>query len=124
MESKEHSYEFTTEQRKNLDPEEQHTFIRAFKNYDKNKDGKMDESEFKNIMIDIGMRKITDDDVKSMLGDHDNDKDGVISWKEFVDMMNAFKGKDPTKFGVISSTGKAMIETKTGGRHQYAVEEV
>lgn len=71
MESKEHSYEFTVEQRKNLDPEEQQTFIRAFKNYDKNHDGHMDESEFKNIMIDIGMRKITDDEVKAMLGDHD-----------------------------------------------------
>lgn len=125
MEGKaEHNYEFTVEQRKNLDPEEQQTFIRAFKNYDKNKDGKMDQSEFKNIMIDIGMRKITDDDVKNMLGDHDQDQDGVLSWTEFVDMMNKFKGKDPTKFGVISASGKASVVTKGGGMHQYSVEEV
>ena len=124
MESKEHTYEFTTEQRKNLDPEEQSTFIRAFKNYDKNKDGQMDESEFKNIMIDIGMRKITDAEVKAMLGDHDQNKDGVLSWEEFVDMMNKFKGKDPSKFGAISEAGKATVTTKFGGVHQYSVEEV
>ena len=83
----------------------------------------MDESEFKNIMIDIGMRKITDDDVKNMIGDHDQDKDGKISWTEFVDMMNAFKGKDPSKFGVISASGKASVVSKHGGVHQYSVEE-
>lgn len=86
MES-EHNYDTTKEQQKHLNPEETQTFIRAFKNYDKNKDGHMDESEFKNIMIDIGMRKITDDQVKEMLGSHDQNKDGVLSWGEFVDMM-------------------------------------
>jgi hypothetical protein len=84
----------------------------------------MDESEFKNIMIDIGMRKITDDDVKAMLGEHDQDNDGVISWFEFVDMMNKFKGKDSAKFGVISASGKASVVSKHGGMHQYSVEEV
>jgi len=29
----------------------------------------MDDSEFKNIMIDLGYRKITDADVTKMLGD-------------------------------------------------------
>lgn len=124
MESKEHNYETTKEQQRHLNPEETQTFIRAFKNYDKNKDGHMDESEFKNIMIDIGMRKITDDQVKEMLGSHDANQDGVLSWVEFVDMMIKFKGKDPGAFGVISDAGKATITTKHGGVHQYSVEEV
>jgi Ca2+-binding EF-hand superfamily protein len=38
-------------------------FIKAFKNYDLNKDGTMDEKEFKNVMIDLGFRKITDEKV-------------------------------------------------------------
>jgi Ca2+-binding EF-hand superfamily protein len=47
----------------------------------------MDESEFKNIMIDLGFRSVTDDEVKAMLASHDTNKDGVISFDEFVDMM-------------------------------------
>ena len=57
------SYDFTFEQKKNLGPEEQTAMIRAFKNYDLNKDGTMDEKEFKNILIDLGQRKITDAEV-------------------------------------------------------------
>jgi Ca2+-binding EF-hand superfamily protein len=53
-------YEVTAEQRKNLSPQEISGFIKAFNNYDLNKDGTMDQKEFKNIMIDLGERK-TDD---------------------------------------------------------------
>jgi Ca2+-binding EF-hand superfamily protein len=74
------SYDFTFEQKKNLGPEEQTAMIRAFKNYDLNKDGTMDEKEFKNILIDLGQRKITDAEVKSILDSHDTNRDGVISW--------------------------------------------
>jgi Ca2+-binding EF-hand superfamily protein len=42
-------------------------FIKTFKSYDKNGDGVMDQSEFKNIMIDLGFRKITDEKVKELL---------------------------------------------------------
>jgi hypothetical protein len=35
--------------------------------YDKNGDNTMDQAEFKNIMIDLGYRKITDDKVAEML---------------------------------------------------------
>ena len=74
------SYDFTFEQKKNLGPEEQTAMIRAFKNYDLNKDGTMDEKEFKNILIDLGQIKITDAEVKSILDSHDTNRDGVISW--------------------------------------------
>jgi len=43
-----------------LSPQEISGFIKAFNNYDLNKDGTMDQKEFKNIMIDLGERK-TDD---------------------------------------------------------------
>lgn len=66
--------------------------VKAFKNYDKNNDGTMDASEFKNIMIDLGYRKTTDADVQKMLSDHDKNQDGVISWTEFVEMMIGMKG--------------------------------
>lgn len=71
-------YEFSMQQKQKLGPEDQSTIIRAFKNYDKNDDGVMDESEFKNIMIDIGYRKITDDKCKEMLAAQDKNSDGVL----------------------------------------------
>jgi hypothetical protein len=116
------TYEFTFDQKKNLGPEERSALIRSFKNYDTNKDGVMDEKEFKNIMIDLGYRKITDEEVQNMLASHDSNKDGVIQWSEFVDMMGKFKGQDASKFGtVIGSTAK--IEGEHGGTHSYSVEE-
>lgn len=93
--------EFTNDQKKVLTPQDQSECIRAFRNYDKNNDGTMDDAEFKNIMIDIGYRKITDDKVKTMLGESDQNKDGVLSFKEFVDMMAKMKATDDGKFGTI-----------------------
>ena len=79
--------EITNEQKKTLTPQDQSECIRAFRNYDKNNDGTMDQTEFKNIMIDIGYRKISDDKTKSLLAEQDQNADGVLSFSEFVDMM-------------------------------------
>jgi hypothetical protein len=100
--------------------------IKAFNNYDLDKNGTMDEKEFKNIMIDLGHRKITDDQVKKMLDENDTDHDGVISWTEFVTMMGKMKGEDAGKFGniVVGKHGAvASIEGAHGGTHSYSIEE-
>lgn len=123
MEDKpEMTYEFTFEQQKKLGPEERSALIKSFRNYDLNKDGVMDESEFKNIMIDLGYRKITDEEVKKMLEEHDTNKDGFIQWQEFIEMMGKFQATDSTKFGTIVGA-TATIENKEGGTHSYSVEE-
>lgn len=116
-------FTFTQENKKFLSVQEQTELKKAFKNYDKNGDGTMDCSEFRNIMIDLGHRKTTDDDVQKMLSQHDKNSDGVISWTEFVDMMISFKGDQSGKFGKIMD-GIASIETKGGGKHSYSAEEV
>lgn len=67
MESTPITFSFTFEQQKTITPQEQTAFIKTFKSYDKNGDGVMDQSEFKNIMIDLGFRKITDEKVKELL---------------------------------------------------------
>jgi Ca2+-binding EF-hand superfamily protein len=59
--------EFSFEQKKTLGPQEMTSLVNAFRSYDANSDGTMDEKEFKNIMIDLGYRKITDDKVTEML---------------------------------------------------------
>lgn len=40
----------------------------------------MDQSEFKQVMVDLGFRKIQDADVKKMLDEADFNNDGSISW--------------------------------------------
>lgn len=92
-------FTYSNEMKKALSAQEQTELINAFKNYDKNSDGTMDAKEFKNIMIDLGHRKTTDDDAKNMLSAHDKNQDGVISWVEFVDMMIKMKGDQTGKFG-------------------------
>ena len=116
-------FTFTQEHKKSLNAQEQTELIKAFKNYDKNGDGTMDCKEFKNIMIDLGHRKTTEEDAQKVLTQHDKDNDGVISWTEFILMMIAFKGDKGDKFGQIMD-GVASIETKGGGKHTYSAEEV
>ena len=75
--------------------------IKAYKVYDLNKDGHIDEKEFKNVLIDIGYRKITDQKVAEMLSEQDRNQDGVIDWHEFTTMMCSLKKTDDTKYGTI-----------------------
>lgn len=56
-------FTYTNEHKKALSAQEQTELIKAFKSYDKDGNGTMDAKEFKNIMIDLGHRKTTDDDV-------------------------------------------------------------
>mmetsp|Transcript_7936 Transcript_7936/g.13319 ORF Transcript_7936/g.13319 Transcript_7936/m.13319 type:complete len:200 (+) Transcript_7936:17-616(+) len=126
MESDPKVLEFTFEQKKTLGPQEQTALLKSFKNYDLNGDGTMDQKEFKNILIDLGYRKITDEKVKEMLADQDKNGDGVISWEEFVDMMVKMKGSDDGKFGtIVEGKGGAMAQIvgEHGGTHSYSIEE-
>jgi hypothetical protein len=101
--------EFSNEQKKNLTPQDMTSLIKSFTIYDKNGDNTMDQGEFKQIMIDLGYRKITDEKCAEMLKEQDQNSDGVISWVEFVDMMCAMKGTDDGKFGTV-------IEGKDGAQ--------
>lgn len=86
----------------------------------------MDETEFKNIMIDLGYRKTTDEQVKEMLAKQDKNNDGVISWDEFVLMMIGMKGSNEGKFGNIVEGARgamAQITDEHGGIHTYSLEE-
>lgn len=117
-------YSFSRDQQKGLSAPEQTELIKTFKFYDKNGDGTLNLEEFKNIMIDLGHRKTTDDDAKKMLTEYDKEQNGVLSWPEFVDMMIAFKGdKSKGDFGKLTGD-KAIMENKEGGKHTYSVEEV
>ncbi len=55
--------------------------------YDTDKNGYMSEKEFKNVLIDLGRRDVTDDQVKEMLNEADENKDGVLQWTEFIEVL-------------------------------------
>jgi Ca2+-binding EF-hand superfamily protein len=93
---KEFTFELTQEQKNILTPQEIAAYIKAFKNYDANHDGTMDEKEFKSILIDLGERKITDEEAAKRLADNDTNRDGVLSFSEFVNVMIKFR-KDISK---------------------------
>lgn len=77
-------------------------------------------------MVDMGYRTITDDKVHELLAAQDRNKDGVVSWDEFVLMMIGMKKTDMSKFGdlVETAAGKmAKLESAHGGIHTYSIEE-
>ena len=58
----------------------------AFKLYDLDKNGTMDAKEFKQVLVDLGRRDVTDVQVKSMLAEVDKNNDSVIQWGEFLEV--------------------------------------
>lgn len=50
----------------------------AFKLYDLDKNGSMNSQEFKQVLIDLGKRDITDAQVKEMLAEVDRNSDNQI----------------------------------------------
>jgi Ca2+-binding EF-hand superfamily protein len=95
---------YTFDEKKVLSAEDQGIYKKFFKLYDKNGDRTMDQAEFKQIMIDMGYRQITDDKVQEMLKEQDQNSDGVISWGEFKAMMVKLKSSDAAKFGELKDS--------------------
>lgn len=53
-------YEIPYTYRKLMSPEEQSAVIRSFKNFDSSKDGVIEQSEFKNLLKDMGRTDVSD----------------------------------------------------------------
>lgn len=72
------SYDVPFEMKKNFTPQEVTEMIKSFKIYDANKDGTISASEFKTVLVDMGHREVTQEQVQEMLSKVDLNKDGVI----------------------------------------------
>ncbi len=72
------SYDVSFEMKKNFTPTEITDMQHAFKLYDTDKNCTMNAQEFKQVLIDLGKRDVTDDQVKKMLADVDKNGDSVI----------------------------------------------
>ena len=58
----------------------------AFKLYDADKNGTMNAQEFKQVLVDLGKRDVTDEQVGKMLAEVDKNGDSVIQWNEFLEV--------------------------------------
>lgn len=59
-------------------------YVLIFKKFDEDKSGNMGKKELKNLLIALGNRDVTDDDVSVILDQIDTSDDDVISFAEFL----------------------------------------
>ena len=71
---------------KESEPEEE--LVEVFKIFDKDNNGHIDWYDLKTIFQELG-EKLSDDDLKEMIDEHDHDGDKSLSFEEFVRMMMA-----------------------------------
>ncbi|CAI9722192.1 calmodulin 4 [Octopus vulgaris] len=60
----------------------------AFKVFDTNKDGFINASELRHVMMNLG-EKLTDKEVEDMIREADADGDGRIDYEEFIQILMA-----------------------------------
>ncbi|KAK3265068.1 hypothetical protein CYMTET_26230 [Cymbomonas tetramitiformis] len=65
-------------------------FARAFEFFDRNNNASIETDEFRTVMMEIG-DKLTDVEVQEFFALMDTNKDGVISWVEFIGFLKEDK---------------------------------
>lgn len=73
-----------TRHQETSDPEKD--MLDVFRMFDKNGDGFITADELSLVMTNLG-QSMSDDEVREMIGEADNDGDGRIDYEEFVKMM-------------------------------------
>ncbi len=76
----------------------------AFKLYDQDKNGTMNAAEFKQVLVDLGKRDVTDQQVSGMLAEVDKNNDSVIQWNEFLEMFKQLKVSNKDLFSQVLTT--------------------
>lgn len=97
-------YEVPYGYRKVFNAEQISELLTAFKNYDTDKSGAIDDKEFKNALKAMGHDEVTDTIANELMKKVDKNNDGVIEWLEFLEMMQLVK-KTGNDFGKALSFG-------------------
>lgn len=77
---------FTSEDSYNPAPQEDEELLEAFKMFDRNGDGFISPEELKTAFINLGER-MSDREIEEMIHAADKNMDGLIDYKEFIEMM-------------------------------------
>jgi len=104
VESTAPSYDISFEMKKHFSATEITELQHAFKLYDMDKNGTMNATEFKQVLLDLGKRDVTDEQVKGMLAEVDKNNDSQIQWGEFLEMFKALKVSNKDLFSSILTT--------------------
>jgi len=100
-------------------------FIEAFKQFDLDGNGSIDNKELETVLKNIG-ETYSKAELQKQIDEVDTDKSGTVEWPEFLNILrNLSKGKSST-FGqhvVKSSKGVQKITTASGGAHSFSEEE-
>lgn len=64
----------------------------------------MNATEFKQVLLDLGKRDVTDEQVKTMLAEVDKNKDSQIQWGEFIEMFKQLKVTNKDLFSSVLTT--------------------
>jgi Ca2+-binding EF-hand superfamily protein len=101
VESTQPKYDVSFELKKHFTPQEITELQHAFKCYDTDKNGTMDMKEFKQVLKDLGKRDVTEEQVNKMMDQHDQNKDSVLSWQEFLEMFKELKLQNGEQFAKV-----------------------
>jgi len=83
---------YTKKVQYNFKPETISMIRQGFMSADSNKDDHIDIGEFGKMMKSFGHDELTEDKMKAVLAKFDTDKDGKISWLEYIDCYGECKG--------------------------------
>lgn len=111
--------------KKVFSPEECTSLVRTFKSYDRDKSGKIDAKEFRQVCKDLGHGDITDEKINELFSRADKNSDSVIDWEEFLTMMQSVFMKIEKSFGAATQTAAGAGAKVQGaiGTHTYLLEE-
>jgi len=130
LKNTDNKYIIPIQYRKEITTVQSTDIVKAFEQFDLNGDGIIDQDEFKTALTNMGYRDMTDEAITELVASVDSDKDGVIQWSEFCDMMyKLIKSSNELDVAKIinkaygDQEGQTIIGT-AGASHHYALEEV
>lgn len=90
----------------------------------------MDSGEFKQVLIDLGKREITEEQVQAAIKSVDRNNDHLINWTEFLEvtissfiyqMFVTLKNSNKELFGQVLSTKKGYYHFLLSSLQRYGI---
>ena len=82
----------------------------AFKFFDKNGDGIIDDKDLKEALVGEEFKYIGSDIVKGILCEWDTDNDGAINYKEFLRCMSIYSNVSDTQAQILFKPQKKKFD--------------
>ena len=124
-------YDITPIEAQEWKAEDFQQYLRTFREMDKDKSGYIERCEVNDLLKALGYRNYTEQDCDNFLKDADLNKDGKISFREFLTMMKKINVKSDERVveRIESKKGKGIIrlsnkdDSKAGYGYQSFSEE-